>query len=342
MQIFGHLTEAGTTSRRSAALLVGEQKQAPGTLYLAIEGTSSTIRVTITAASSGVGSGDWRIILSTGDVLHLPHGALPPALTAFLPKGTQRGSRLSRLENVRWRGVLVLASLAILLGVGFRFAIAPLGDLAAAAVPTNTAQSVSNLVLDQLDAVVLKPSELDNETRESLQNEFNKLVAIAPVEYQDTKLHFRHSTLFGPNAFALPGNDVVLLDEMVSFADDTEIVVGVLAHELGHVIHQHALRQLVRSAVFTLGISMAFGSEETIIEELAGFGGALLLAKQSRAFELEADHVSVDMMREVGLDPQALIAFFEKIQADCGAACDGGGFIDSHPSFDTRINAIAE
>lgn len=342
MQIFGHISEAGTTSRRGAALLIDEPDQPAGSLYLAIEGTSSTLSVRIVTATSGIGNGDWRLTLSTGDVVHLPHGQLPAALQDFIPKQAQRSSRLSRLENVRWRGIIILASLAILIGVGFRFVIAPLGDVVASVVPASTAQRLSNLVLSQLDMVVLHPSELDPDTKDDIQRNFNILLALAPAEYQDTKLHFRQSSLFGPNAFALPGDDIVLLDEMVTFANDNDIVIGVLAHELGHVIHQHALRQLMRSSVFTLGISVAIGSEETLIEEMASFGGSLLLAKQSRKFELEADQVSANMLRQLGRDPQALVQFFEKIQAKCGTSCDGGGFIDSHPSFDIRIDAIAE
>ena len=51
----------------------------------------------------------------------------------------------------------------------------------------------------------------------------------------------------------------------------------VLAHELGHVAEQHALRQVMRSAVVAIGVSLMVGSEGSILEEVAGFGGSLLL-----------------------------------------------------------------
>ena len=56
-------------------------------------------------------------------------------------------------------------------------------------------------------------------------------------------------------------------------ANDDDVVLGVLAHELGHVAEQHGLRQVMRSAVFAIGVSLLVGSEESILEEVAGFGG---------------------------------------------------------------------
>ena len=100
-------------------------------------------------------------------------------------------------------------------------------------------------------------------------------------------------------------------------ADDDDVVFGVLAHELGHVAEQHALRQVMRSAVVAIGVSLLVGSEESILEEVAGFGGSLLLMENSRAFKLE-------------------------IAKECGEMCDGGSMLASHPSFSERIQALSE
>ena len=98
----------------------------------------------------------------------------------------------------------------------------------------------------------------------------------------------------------------------------------------------------MRSAVVAIGVSLMVGSEESILEEVAGFGGSLLLMENSRAFELEADHLSADWMESIGRDPQALVRFFEKIAKECGEICDGGSMLASHPSFSERIEALSE
>ena len=75
---------------------------------------------------------------------------------------------------------------------------------------------------------------------------------------------------------------------------------------------------------------------------MAGFGGSLVLMENSRAFELEADHLSADWMQAIGHDPQALVRFFEKISQECGELCDGGSMLASHPSFGERIEALSK
>ena len=80
----------------------------------------------------------------------------------------------------------------------------------------------------------------------------------------------------------------------------------------------------------------------SILEEIIGFGGGLVLSGQSRAFEIEADIASREWLVATGRDPRALVSFFEKLAEDCGVMCDGGGFLDSHPSFDMRIEQIRD
>jgi Zn-dependent protease with chaperone function len=46
---------------------------------------------------------------------------------------------------------------------------------------------------------------------------------------------------------ALSGGIIILLDGLVKFAGDYEAVLGVLAHELGHVAHKHSTRQILLS-----------------------------------------------------------------------------------------------
>ena len=249
-------------------------------------------------------------------------------------------SWLTRLETVGWRGVLLLSVLFLLALAGLRLAIAPAGDFLARLIPDTLVERASGLVLAQLDLALLEDSRLPDETRQRLTGEFERLRLLAPPAFADTRLHFRHAPAIGPNAFALPGHDIVLLDELVTFANDEDVVLAVLAHEFGHVVEQHALRQIMRSAVVAIAVGMIVGADESIIEEIVGFGGNLVLSGQSRAFELEADHVSADWMQRLGRDAGALPRFFSKLQQECRGLCDGGGLLAIHPSFRERIEAL--
>lgn len=342
MQFHGTLTRAGTTDQIRAALLVSEPSQPAGRLFLAREDEEGVTQVSITAMLPMVGGGDTRLRLSTGEVFWLPAETDHALLEPHYPRGGRLGTRLSQLEMVRWRGVAVLVVLFLLIAVGFRLAIAPVGDAMARMMPEDLVERASTMVLTQLDLTLMEASGLPESDQQRIKQGFDRLVALAPPEFADTRLHFRSAAAIGPNAFALPGHDVVLLDELVRYVDDEDVVLGVLAHELGHVMHRHSLRQIMRSAVVAIGISLLVGAEDSILEEIAGFGGTLILTQNSRAFELEADATSTDMLRRIDRDPQALIRFFAKLDKDCGVLCDGGGLLASHPSFRDRVSALSE
>ena len=342
MQFHGTLTSAGTTVQMRAALLVREPSQPPDSLFLAREDAAGVAEITISEILPMVGGGDTRLRLSTGDVFRLAAGTDQTLLEAHYPRGARLGMRLSRLEMVRWRGVAVLAVLFLLIAAGFRMAIAPVGDAMARMMPKHLVERASAMVLSQLDLTLMEASTLSAAEQQQIRAEFQRLVALAPAAFADTRLHFRSSPTIGPNAFALPGNDVVLLDELVAYVDDEEVVIGVLAHELGHIVEQHALRQVMRSAVVAVGISLLVGAEESVLEEIVGFGGTLVLTQNSRHFEIEADAASADMLRRTGGDPDALIRFFAKLEDECGAMCDGGGLLASHPSFRERVEALSD
>jgi Zn-dependent protease with chaperone function len=342
MQFHGTLTRSGTTDQIRAALLVAEPEQPADSLFLARQDVAEVAPVSITEILPMIGGGDTRIRLSSGDIFHLPGGSDQTALQAYYPRTAQLGTTLSRLEMVRWRGVGVLAVLFLMIAVGFRFAIAPVGDVMARMMPDHLVERASGMVLAQLDLALMEDSQLSEDDKQRITAEFQRLVALAPSQFADTRLNFRSAPAFGPNAFALPGNDVVLLDELVTYVEDDDVVLGVLAHELGHVVEQHALRQVMRSAVVAIGISLLVGAEESILEEVVGFGGTLVMTQNSRKFELEADTASADMLRRAGRDPDALIIFFAQLEANCGKMCDGGGLLASHPSLRERVSALSD
>ena len=342
MQLHGRLTEEGTTRIVEATLLVEEASQDRNVLLLARAGSPDLQPVTINHVLPMVGGGDLRLRLSTGEVMRFAATTDTAPLERFFPRQARLGTRLSRLERVGWRGVLVLSVLFLVALAGLRLAIAPSGDLLAHLMPDTLVERASGLVLAQLDLTLLEDSQLPAMTRQRLTREFDRMRLLAAPEFADTRLHFRNAPAIGPNAFALPGNDIVLLDELVTFADDEDVVLAVLAHEFGHVTERHALRQIMRSAVVAIGVGMMVGAEESVIEEIVGFGGNLVLSDQSRTFELEADRVSADWTRRLGHDTEALSRFFQKIHDECGALCDGGGLLASHPSFRDRIDALAD
>jgi predicted Zn-dependent protease len=129
----------------------------------------------------------------------------------------------------------------------------------------------------------------------------------------------------------------VLTDELIELAGgDEDLVLGVLAHEIGHVDHDHSLRQLYRAAGITTLIMLIGGDIGSGAEDVLVQGTAVLALSYSRAAERDADRYSVELMHRIGRDPAAIARFFELLRDKLGDNSQGD-FLSSHPATPERI-----
>jgi predicted Zn-dependent protease len=120
------------------------------------------------------------------------------------------------------------------------------------------------------------------------------------------------------NAFALPGGFFYVNTGLILAADEEAELAGVMAHEIAHVAARHATRQMTRGQIANLAsIPLIFvgGGIGYAVRSAAGLALPLTFMTFSRGFEAEADYLGLEYMYKTGYDPQAFIAFFEKIQA---------------------------
>lgn len=174
-------------------------------------------------------------------------------------------------------------------------------------MPLDWELALSARALADLDASWLKPSKLPRERQQELRTRFDALVAqIAPelrrygAYAPRPALQFRSG--MPPNAFALPGGTIVMTDAMVEAAArrklPDEALVGVLAHEIGHVLHRHTTRMIVEQGVLNVGLGLALGD----VSVLFSTGASLLTGlAYRRGHEGEADCFAAALMRRAGL-----------------------------------------
>jgi len=122
------------------------------------------------------------------------------------------------------------------------------------------------------------------------------------------------------NAFALPGGFFYVNSGLVLAADEEAELAGVMAHEIAHVAARHATRQMTRGNWVNLAtlplifVPMGAGTYYGI-QAATGLGLPLTFMHFQRGFEAEADYLGLQYMYKTGYDPQAFVAFFEKVEA---------------------------
>ncbi len=120
------------------------------------------------------------------------------------------------------------------------------------------------------------------------------------------------------NAFALPGGFFYVNSGLILAADNEAELAGVMAHEISHVAARHATRQMTRAqyANFaTIPLIFVGGGIGYAAYNAMSLALPLTFLSFSREFEAQADYLGLEYMYKTGYDPQAFIAFFEKVEA---------------------------
>jgi predicted Zn-dependent protease len=122
------------------------------------------------------------------------------------------------------------------------------------------------------------------------------------------------------NAMALPGGFFYVNSGLILAADEEAELAGVMAHETAHVCAHHAAREMTRMniaqiSMIPLEIMLPYTWTGYGIYEAVQLAIPITFLEFSRDFEAQADYLGVQYMYRAGYDPQAFIAFFEKVQA---------------------------
>lgn len=142
----------------------------------------------------------------------------------------------------------------------------------------------------------------------------NKLVSSMP----DNKTKFEFILLDSSeiNAFAVPGGFVYITTGLMKILQDEAQLATVLGHEMGHIIKKHTVKALQRHIIASKGLEFLdnlinAGKPEEQKNEMVSLGASvgvsLLLLKNSRENEFEADEMGALIATYAGYSPNGIV-----------------------------------
>jgi beta-barrel assembly-enhancing protease len=182
----------------------------------------------------------------------------------------------------------------------------------------------------------------------------DRLVAAAPAELKEPvyEYSFTPVNLKEINAFALPGGPMFVHRGMFDAAASEGEVVGVMAHELSHVLLRHGTANASKAQnpwlqlgqlAGALGGAVVGGSAGSAIAQGSEFGLGTLLLRYSRDYEKQADLLGSQIMARAGYDPRELARMFETIERESKSSGGSGPqWLSSHPNPGNRTQYITK
>ena len=179
----------------------------------------------------------------------------------------------------------------------------------------------------------------------------DRLVAVAPPELKHPAYEYSFTpvNLKEINAFALPGGPMFVNRGMFEAATTEAEVVGVMAHELAHVLLRHGTANATKAQnpwlqlgqiAGAVGGAVVGGAAGSYIAQGSQFGLGTLLLRYGRDFEKQADLLGVQIMARAGYDPRALGRMFETIAKQGSGSGGTPQWLSSHPNPGNRTQYI--
>lgn len=227
--------------------------------------------------------------------------------------GQREGAVVGWMQS--WRATLAAMGASVaFLAAAWTWGVPWLSQTLAQQVPHALEARLGEQGMQQLDRLFLQPSALPAQQQQALRERFASAVERAHPQGDAPpwQLSFHQSKALGANAFALPGGYIVITDDLVKLlADQPDAIVGVLAHELGHVHHRHGLDLMVRASLVSALVGVVLGDASGF---LATVPATLATQAYSRDAERAADAFAARLLHVSGASPAVMVTFFERIQ----------------------------
>ena len=223
----------------------------------------------------------------------------------------------------------------------------------ALAVAVTLAQSLMGLALPA-DAQGRGLSLIrDAEIEATIRTYAAPVFKIAGLDPSVIKVHLINDNAI--NAFVTPGMNMFINTGLLIRSDTPNQVIGVMAHETGHIAGGHLVRiqDELRNATIENILAMIAGIGAGVATGNAGVGaGAMMLGqnvaqrnilKYSRTQEASADQAGMKFLDETHQSSRGMLQFFEKLEGqEFLLSGNQDPYLQTHPLTRDRIDSVEQ
>ncbi len=199
--------------------------------------------------------------------------------------------------------------------------------------------------------VLSRYTPYDHPTANAYLNELGQALALAS-DKPETFGGYRFLILDSDeiNAFAVPGGFIFITRGMLRLCRSEDELAAVLAHEIGHVQHEHGLRAIKSSRLVTAFTVLAIETTRTLAGDevrqltqafegsISDITSTMMTSGYARRLEREADAAALTILKRVGYDPAALTRMLKEMERQLKPG--RRDFASTHPAPSDRIRDI--
>jgi Zn-dependent protease with chaperone function len=244
----------------------------------------------------------------------------------------------------------------------FLFLIGLLLLFVAAACSTGSKPEISlvadSLLASEAEQMLWQKSEREQRTFESngliyadlqLEEYLNQVVARLIPETVPADLVIRVKVIKSPylNAFAYPNGMIYIHSGLLARMENEAQLAAVLAHEMVHCIHRHALRAFRKYShqpAYLIAVQkmlLKTKGLQRVAHSIGVTGAMAAISGYARELEAEADRIGFEWVLRAGYNPKEALALFDQMLSDLAQdGCEEPFFFGSHPQIGQRADNL--
>lgn len=173
---------------------------------------------------------------------------------------------------------------------------------------------------------------------------------LIPPEHLKGRLAFQVRVLKNPllNAFAYPHGAIYIHTGLLARMENEAQLAILLAHEMTHSTHRHALQSLrnlktTRAIISSISLVGSPIGLSGLVGKLGNIGGMAAVTGYSRKFEDEADREGFALLVKAGYDPNEAPKLFQHLKTEIEQNNSKEPFFfGTHPRIQERINSFED